>query len=200
MIYSKLVADAMARLYKRGLVELKGGNMSIRVAIGDRDVVLVTPSGAAKDSIDPNDVAAVMLDGQVIYGRPSSEYRLHLEIYKRIGDARAVVHAHNTFATVLREGGLPLEPFAGEAFNTCISWIEYRPAGSRELAEAVASKLAETGCRVAVMERHGVVSIGVGPDPRRALLDAIELIEAVETAALRALAVLASAPLLLYRG
>ncbi len=198
--YARLVAEAMKRLYEKNLIELKGGNASIRVNIGGLEVILITPSGRAKDKINPDEVAAMTLDGNVVYGRPSSEYRLHLEVYRRIGRARAVVHAHNPLATVLAESGLPLEPFAGEAFNTCITMVEYHPAGTAELARAVADRLASSGCRVAVMERHGIVSIGEGADPEKALLDAIELVEAVELAAFRALTLLVSAPLLLYRG
>ncbi len=187
--YTALLAEVMARMYRSGLIDVKGGNASIRVKLGDVDLVLITPGGVAKDSISPEDIAALTLKGVVIYGKPSSEYRLHLEIYRAIREAVAVVHAHNPLATIIA-ASIPLETFMPEAIDTCITRVPHLPAGSPGLAKETAKRLASSGCRIAVLEAHGVVALGVG-EPREALIQALDLIEAVENAAKRALAALA---------
>jgi len=186
--YTLLLSRVMRRLYERGLVDSKGGNASLRVRLGGLDVVLITPSGVWKAEIDPDDVAALTLDGVVLYGRPSVEYPMHLEIYRRLG-ASAVVHAHNPLATALGESTL-LEAMLPETIDTCIASVPHYPSGSRELAEAVASRMAESGCRLVVIEGHGVVAAAHG-EPEKALLKALDLVESVELAAQRLLARLA---------
>ncbi|AEM39467.1 class II aldolase/adducin family protein [Pyrolobus fumarii 1A] len=197
-MHSELVVHAMRMLYERGLVDIKGGNVSVRFRLGGIDGMLVTPGGVAKNSINPDDVAIVLLDGSIIYGKPSSEYRLHLEIYRRMSFATAVVHAHNPLTVALGES-IPLEPFAGEALDTCVTIVPHYPAGSKELAIETATRLEKSGCRAAILSGHGVVAVGEG-DPKRALINAIEIIEALEYAAWRALATLAAAPLRITRG
>ncbi len=183
-LYTALLAKVMRRLYERGLIDSKGGNASLRVKLGSMDVVLMTPSGAWKPEISPDSIAALTLDGTVIYGRPSVEHPMHLEIYRRTG-ATAIVHAHNPLATVLAEPTL-LEANLPETIDTCIAIVPHYPSGSRELAEAVASKVAG-GCKIVVIESHGVVAAAEG-EPRKALIKALDLVEAVEIAAARTLA------------
>ena len=192
-MYTVLLSKVMRRLYERGLIDSKGGNASIRVKLGSMDVVLMTPSGAWKPEIDPDEIAALSLDGTVIYGKPSVEHPMHLEIYRRTG-ATAVVHAHNPLATALAEATL-LEANLPETIDTCIAVVPHYPSGSRALAEAVASKM-ERGCGIVVIESHGVVAAAEG-EPRRALIKALDLIEAVEIAAWRVLAKTAAAATLI---
>ncbi len=186
--YTSLLARVMRRLYERGLIDSKGGNASVRVRLGSLDIVLVTPSGAWKPEIDPDDVAALTLDGVVLHGRPSVEYPMHLEIYRRTG-ATAVVHAHNPLATALAESSL-LEAMLPETIDTCIATVPHYPSGSRALADAVVSRMVESGCGIIVIEGHGVVAAASG-DPEAALVKALDLVESVELAAQRLLARLA---------
>ena len=187
--YTSLLARVMRRLYERGLIDSKGGNASVRVKLGSMDVILMTPSGAWKPEIDPSSIAALTLDGSVVYGRPSVEHPMHLEIYRRT-DATAVVHAHNPLATALAETTL-LEANLPETIDTCIARVPHYPSGSKLLAQAVAGKM-EEGCMIVVIESHGVVA-AAGGEPRRALIKALDLVEAVEIAAKRVVARLAAA-------
>ena len=125
------IATVCRRLYERGLIAGQDGNVSARVG----DVLLVTPAGLSKVDVTPESVLRVGLDG-VRLGegedpslRPTSELGMHLAIYARRPDVRAVVHAHPPVATgfgvagedllagVLPEiifltGGAPLVPYA----------------------------------------------------------------------------------------
>ena len=181
--YTRLLARVMRRLYERGLIDSKGGNASVRVRLGSLEAMLITPSGAWKPEIDPDTIAVVALDGSVVYGKPSVEYPMHLEVYRRV-PVNAIVHAHSPAATALAEETL-LEANLPETIDTCIETVPHYPSGSKLLANAVASAM-EKGCRVVAIEAHGVVAAAEGP-PEKALIKALDLVEAVEIAGMRLL-------------
>jgi L-fuculose-phosphate aldolase len=105
MLRRQLVAVGR-RLFDEGLLTSTDGNLSAR--IGPRHV-LITPAGVDKGSLRPGDLVVVDLDGRAQRrGRPpSTELPMHLEVYRQVLTARAVVHAHPPFATALTVAGLP---------------------------------------------------------------------------------------------
>lgn len=125
------IARVCRRLYEQGLIAGQDGNVSARLG----DMLLVTPAGLCKVDVTPETVLTVTLDGRSLGEgndpalRPTSELGMHLAIYARRPDVRAVVHAHPPVATgfgvagedllagVLPEiifltGGAPLVPYA----------------------------------------------------------------------------------------
>jgi len=64
-----------------GLNTLMGGNMSVRI----NDIILITPSNFSKLELREDDVIEININGEVVRGnrKPSSEWRMHVEIYKR---------------------------------------------------------------------------------------------------------------------
>ncbi len=178
------VAEVMRLLYSRRLVSILGGNASII----DRDegIVYISPTGIPRTRITVDDVAVLTMDGRVVEGKPSSEWRMHLEIYRRIRDATAIVHAHPPYTLLVsRLASKGLTPRLSDALNVlseagisaggCVAEAPWAPPGTEELADRVASALAGSRCRVAVMERHGVVAYS--PDSIYRALDAVEAIE-----------------------
>ena len=85
-------------LYDRGYVAANDGNISVRVGEGR---LLITPSGVSKGRMTPDMLLVTDLDGTVIEGNrhPSSEGKMHLEVYRGRPDVNAVVHAHPPVAT-----------------------------------------------------------------------------------------------------
>ena len=85
-------------LYDRGYVAANDGNISVRVGEGR---LLITPSGVSKGRMTPDMLLVTDLDGTVIEGNrhPSSEGKMHLEVYRGRPDANAVVHAHPPVST-----------------------------------------------------------------------------------------------------
>lgn len=85
--------------YKEQLFAGTSGNLSIF----DRDsgMVAITPSSLPYDSMGPDDIVLIDLDGATIEGKrkPSSEWRLHTAVYKHFQDCNAVVHSHSPYAT-----------------------------------------------------------------------------------------------------
>jgi L-fuculose-phosphate aldolase len=99
------IVEVCRRLYERGLIAGPDGNVSVRMADGR---VLVTPAGLSKVEVRPGNLVEVDLDGKKLRGthRPSSELGMHLRIYRRRPDVRAVVHAHPPAATACAVAGL----------------------------------------------------------------------------------------------
>ena len=85
-------------LYDRGYVAANDGNISVKVA---EDRLLITPSGVSKGRMTPEMLLVTDLDGEVIEGNrhPSSEGKMHLEVYRGRPDVNAVVHAHPPVST-----------------------------------------------------------------------------------------------------
>ena len=85
-------------LYDRGYVAANDGNISVKVA---DNRLLITPSGVSKGRMTPEMLLVTDLDGEVIEGNrhPSSEGKMHLEVYRGRPDVNAVVHAHPPVST-----------------------------------------------------------------------------------------------------
>jgi L-fuculose-phosphate aldolase len=94
----RAICAAGRALYRRGYVAGSDGNLSVRVG---ENRLLITPSGVGKGRLRPEMLLLTDLDGRVLEGdrHPSSEGKMHLEVYRTRPDVRAVVHAHPPVAT-----------------------------------------------------------------------------------------------------
>ncbi len=182
----RALVEAMRILHMRGLVNLRGGNASVRVEMGPLTYVYVTPKGVAKPFMDVSDIAVVSPEGRIVEGEPTSELKLHLEVYRVRSDVRAVVHAHNplTVAAVelisveeLLKASVESKYYIGD----CIGVVPYYEPGSQELAKATAEALKD--CNAAILRMHGAVAVGVSRDPFSAVMEAVDRLEALEDAA-----------------
>jgi L-fuculose-phosphate aldolase len=86
------------KLWLRQYVDGNGGNISYRLAPG---YILSTPTLHSKGDLKPEDISLVDMDNHQLYGdRPrTSEIKLHIEIYKAVPQARAILHCHPPYAT-----------------------------------------------------------------------------------------------------
>ncbi|TDD42868.1 class II aldolase/adducin family protein [Nonomuraea terrae] len=148
------------RAVELGLVIGTSGNLSVR----DADRVAVTPSGAALDRLTPEMCPIVDMAGRLVAGdlRPSSETPMHLAIYETT-DARAVVHTHSVFGTVVATTMAELPPVHYNALmlggmDGVVKVAEYATYGTPELAANVRAAL--EGRRAALMANHGGVTVG----------------------------------------
>ena len=154
----QLIRSAL-ELLESGLITGTAGNLSVRVG----DHVIITPSGAAYDQLEPEDLATVDSDGTIVNvrgtNRPSSETPLHLAVYRGT-DARAVVHTHSPFANAvgLVRDELPRVHYAIRALGGRVRVAPYATFGTQELADNVISAIAgRTGC---ILRNHGTVVYG----------------------------------------
>ncbi len=99
------VYEANMLLPKYGLVKFTWGNAS---GI-DRDLGLfvIKPSGVAYDSLSPDDMVVVDLDGNKVEGRynPSSDTLTHTVLYNRFPKIGGIAHTHSTWATSWAQAG-----------------------------------------------------------------------------------------------
>ena len=169
------VATAARRLASTGLNPGRSGNLSARVEGG----FLVTPSGAPYETLHSGELVFVSSGGDFDAGaRPSSEWRLHRDVYARRPEASGVVHTHSPYATTLAclRRGIPAfhyeVAFAGGADIRC---APYHTFGTQELSDAAIAAL--DGRRACLLANHGAVAIG------ETFEDALDLAEKVEALA-----------------
>ncbi len=98
------IVEAGQIAYTQGLLCASDGNLSIRLPDGN---ILITPSGVGKGRLSPEDLLVIDPDGRMLKPaadaslRATSELPMHLEVYRRRPDVRAVLHAHPPYATAL---------------------------------------------------------------------------------------------------
>ncbi len=142
-----------------GFMPSKSGNLSQRTPCG----FVITPSGLPYAQLKPEDLVEVALDGATLAGqrRPSSEWRLHADIYAARPNAQAVVHTHSPRATALSCARRPipaLHYMIAMAGGDDIPCAAYATFGTAELAQACLAAL--THRRACLLANHGVVAIG----------------------------------------
>ena len=110
----------------------------------------------------PDMMVVTDLDGKKISGErePSSELKMHLEVYRNRPDARAVVHAHPPTATGFAVAGIPLDrAVLAEVITTLgsIPIAEYATPSTDELPAACSKYLkAHDGLLLA---NHGALAL-----------------------------------------
>jgi L-fuculose-phosphate aldolase len=150
------VADTCRRMLADGLVVGTSGNVSVRAG----DLVAVSPSGLAYDAMAPEMVGVHRLDGSPVDAplNPTSELPMHLAVYTRTPDARAIVHTHSTSATVLSTLVEEIPPihYLIAMFGGPVRVAEYATYGTEELASAMVAALADrTAC---LLGNHGAIT------------------------------------------
>jgi L-fuculose-phosphate aldolase len=99
------ILHAGTKLWQRAYVDGNGGNISARIS---DEYVICTPTLCSKGDMRAEDLSLVDLNNCQICGdRPqTSEMLLHLEIYKAVPHARAVIHCHPPYATAHAMAGI----------------------------------------------------------------------------------------------
>lgn len=133
------IVEVGRRLWVRGFVASNDGNISVRVG-GDR--LIATPAGVSKGFMTPDMLVVTDLEGRQLAGdrRPSSELKMHLEVYRQRADVRAVVHAHPPTATGFAVAGIPLDrAVLAEVITTLgsVPLADYATPSTEELPAAV---------------------------------------------------------------
>jgi len=160
-ILKQKVLDVSKLAYREGLFAGTSGNLSALDRESGR--VVITPTSIRYDVMTLEDMVVLSLDGSVVDGhrKPSSEWRMHLEIYRSRKDVGAVVHTHSPFATSFAVARKPVPlvliemiPFIGGD----IPVAEFALPGSAELGlEALKVLEKRNAC---LLMNHGVLAIG----------------------------------------
>ncbi len=159
----------------------RAGNVSTRLRADGFDGFLITPSGMDYEATSEQDVVAIDLVGTVRDAgarKPSSEWRLHADVYRARPDAAAVVHTHSMFATTLACLGRTIPPFhymVAVAGGHDIQCAPYARFGTQALADAAVAALA--GRKACLLAHHGTIALG------DSAADALRVAAEVETLA-----------------
>lgn len=150
------------RLDELGLNRGTSGNCSIREA-GQKKFFLITPSAVPVDELCAEDMVEMGLDGGMdgLSGKPSSEWRIHRDIYSARSDVLAVVHTHSPFATALSCMRKDLPAFhymIAVAGGDSIRCAPYSLFGTEDLSRGVL--IALDSRRACLLANHGMVAVG----------------------------------------
>ena len=166
------------KLYEQGMINLFEGNFSAR----DGGNVLMTPSQQNKETMTPDMLVTLDGSGKLLSAnglQPSSEARMHLEIYRLRPDLGAVVHTHSAFATAFALAGLPIRSelaelrlyYGGEI--PCCAYGE--PGTDAVFAEFERYYLRERK-DVVLLANHGLVAAGRDVEEAFSRAEAVEKI------------------------
>jgi L-fuculose-phosphate aldolase len=154
----RAIIAACLRMNAEGLNQGTSGNVSVRVPRG----MLVTPSGIPYAKTEPTQIVFVAEDGSWSGDwKPSSEWRMHRDIYRARPEAQAVVHVHSTCATALsclRRGIPAFHYMVAVAGGRDIRCADYATFGTQELSDAMIAAL--DGRRACLLANHGQIAFG----------------------------------------
>ena len=154
------IVEVGRRLWQRGFVASNDGNISVR--LDDRRLI-TTPKSVSKGFMTADMMVVTDFEGKKLAGDrdPSSELKMHLQVYRDRADARAVVHAHPPTATGFAVAGIPLDRAVLAEVVTTLGSIpiaEYATPSTDELPIACSKYLkAHDGLLLA---NHGALAIG----------------------------------------
>ncbi len=145
------------KLWQRQYVDGNGGNISYRIG---PNAVLCTPTLCSKYDLTPDKLCMVDLEGNPLAGTGTrtSEIYLHLEIYKAVEKAKAVVHCHPPHATAYAiTGRVPPTSVIPEydVFVGAVALSPYETPGTKRFAETVLPYV--QNYNTVLLGNHGIV-------------------------------------------
>ncbi len=155
------VVEIAKKAEQLGFCKYKSGNFSIK----EGKYILLTPSGIIREKMIIDDIIVMDTEGNIIEAKtnlkPSSEYLMHLEIYKQRPSLNSIVHTHSKFATSFAVANREILPVVSEAIlifekDGKARVAPYATPGSLELAMNTANILKDYN--VCLMEKHGAIT------------------------------------------
>lgn len=154
------IVEVGRRIYNLGFVASNDGNITVRISDNE---VLTTPTGVSKGFMTPDMIIKVNMKGEVISGKlkPSSELKMHLDVYNQRSDVRSVVHAHPPTATGFAVAGIPLDRFVLPEIIISLGSIpiaRYGTPSTDEIPLAVREYLQDHDAFL--LANHGALTVG----------------------------------------
>lgn len=174
------LCDAAISFHARGYAFGSTGNLSIR----DGDTVWITPTGQSLRHTALDSLAAIDLNGAPLNAnKPSKEFPFHLAAYAAAGHrARALVHLHSTWSTLLScldglDEEQPLPVFTPYYLMRVapLAVVPYCRPGSDDLAAVIGAAAEKSNCLL--LRNHGLVALG------RTMSEAVDRAEELEETA-----------------
>ncbi|MGR8947049.1 MAG: class II aldolase/adducin family protein [Gammaproteobacteria bacterium] len=188
------LVDGMRQLTELGLNTGRAGNASARL---DKQRYLITPSGTHPRDLHPDAIVEMQIANseRQLDKNPSSEWRMHRDIFAAYQHVGAIVHTHSNAATALACMGKSIPAFhymIAVAGGDSIECAPYATFGTQELSTHAVRALA--GRHACLLANHGLIATGA------TLTEALDLALEVEQLSLQYLMCLnAGKPTILSR-
>lgn len=170
----KQIVKCCQRLDQLGFVAATDGNVSARL---DDGRIMITPSMLSKGEIKESQLLICNPEGSVLAGRgkPSSEIKMHLYVYRMRPDIKAVVHAHPTTSTAFAAAGIPLlDPVLPEVILTVgpVPLAKYATPSTDEVPRSIAPYIKTHNA--ILLANHGVLTFGNNLDEALHRMERVE--------------------------
>lgn len=156
------VIDTCMAMNAAGINQGTSGNVSLRRGDG----FLISPSGVPYGDMRPEQVVKMDLDGGYVGDwLPSSEWRMHLDIYRARPEAGAVVHTHSPYATALsclRRDIPAFHYMIAVAGGDSLRCAGYATFGTQALSDVMLVAL--DGRSACLLGNHGQIAFGATLD------------------------------------
>ena len=144
-----------------GLVRGTSGNISAREPGADK--CLITPSGVDYDTMKPQDLVLVGLDGErdMAQAKPSVDTPVHLAVYRARPDVSACIHTHSLYAAAFSTVGREIPALITESAGYVggpVRVMDYVPPALDDTGDQVAAGLGSD--RAVLLPNHGVIAVG----------------------------------------
>ncbi|HDL64740.1 MAG TPA: class II aldolase/adducin family protein [Proteobacteria bacterium] len=160
LIIRKEMVEIGRRMYEKDLVAATDGNLSVRLG---PEIILITPTGSCLGFLNPDDLVIIDLEGNCRSKtiNPTSEYRLHLEVYRQRKDVTAIVHGHPPICTAFSVAGEQLDLCVLPEVVFTLGAIPTIPYGTPTTDEAPRVIREYIGrCDAMILDRHGTLTVG----------------------------------------
>ena len=158
----KQIVEIGQRIWTRGYVAANDGNITVLL---NENELLTTPTGVSKGFMTVDMIIKCDRTGKVISGnqsfRPSSEVKMHLEVYKERPDVHSVVHAHPPFATSFAVAGIELNKCVLPEAIIVMGAVPIAPYGlpsTMEIPDRMRPYIKNSD--VILLENHGALTLG----------------------------------------
>lgn len=150
------------KLQAERLVYSTAGNISVRIP-GEPSLLACTPSSTQYDLLEPEDIAIVDLDGNLVDGRrsPTSEAQMHTMICKNRPEIGAIVHTHGKAVMTFANLGWTLPPILTglcEAAGGAVYTSPYSQPETDQMYTYTEPALRDRGATF--LRFHGLLAIG----------------------------------------
>ena len=159
----KLIIEIGKKLWQKSFVASNDGNISVRLNNAE---ILTTPTGVSKGFMTEDMIIKMNLAGEILGTnnkfQPSSEVKMHIEVYKQRPDVNGIVHSHPPYATSFSVSGIPLNKnILPEAvlFLGAVPLAKYGTPSTDEVPDSLTPHLKTSDA--ILLENHGSITVGI---------------------------------------
>ena len=155
------VCNGGKQLLKEGLVARTWGNVSVK--LNDNQMV-ITPSGRQYTELTPKEMVVVNFNSYEFEGslKPSSELKLHCEVYKTRPTIQCVIHTHQMYASIVAAAQKDVQVLDPEhqkiLGSKVVKAAPYALPNTKKITVETAKAM--EGSYAALMANHGAVCCG----------------------------------------